>query len=309
MSRSGERTTGRLLEASGQRVHRVGGDEDVALDGVARARRAAGPVEARRARVARGPALTVHDADLALVAVRVAADELRDDLVRRPSGTEQLESAWAVREVGARLGRHGADFGLRGRHRCADRKELGLNGHTPLARLQVAGDDRVGRDAGLRGGSAHGLAADRPRERVSMRDRTCVAAARFLFSSYRSSASPTSSGLIGATRLDQNLGEVRERRALEVEGVRSLHQRKRIPADPTASAWRPRCWIDACLHLPPHRLRRHVLLVAELASYLRLRLRLLPPAEDAEEAAESGSERRQQPCWPRSARISQKPPR
>ena len=41
---------------------------------------------------------------------------------------------------------HGPHLGLGRGHRRAHGQELGLDGDAPLARLEVAGDDRVGRD-------------------------------------------------------------------------------------------------------------------------------------------------------------------
>src|SRR5581483_7947823 len=78
-----ERRPRRRLERLGERLDRLGRDEQVPLRGKARARDAAGPGQALGARVRGAPPGRVDDADLALLPTRVGGREPADDLVRR----------------------------------------------------------------------------------------------------------------------------------------------------------------------------------------------------------------------------------
>ena len=141
-----ERLPGRPLEGVGEPVHRGLRDEDVALGRVAGARPAAGPRVAAFAGVRRRASLAVDDAELPLRAALVRGGQPLDDLLGRESLAEQRQAVRAVARVRVRLRRDRADVRLRPGDDRADGEELRLDGDTPLARLEVAGDDRVGGD-------------------------------------------------------------------------------------------------------------------------------------------------------------------
>ena len=142
----GERPPRRALEGRRQRVHGGRRDEDVPLRRVARPGRPAGPLEALGARVGRRAPMRVDDAELAVLAPLVGADERPHDVLRRVALAQEREPVGPVGEVRPGLRRDRADLGLGGRHGGAHGEELRLDGDAPLARLEVAGDDRVRRD-------------------------------------------------------------------------------------------------------------------------------------------------------------------
>src|SRR5262249_5610496 len=144
----GERPAGRALERCCERIHGVGGDEDVPLRRVPLAGAAARPGHAPGARKAAPSPLRVDDTELALVATLVAGRQSLDALVRRESLREKLEPLRSVARVGVGLGRDGADRRAGPGDDRADSEELRLRGNAPLARAEVAGNDRVGRDDG-----------------------------------------------------------------------------------------------------------------------------------------------------------------
>ena len=142
----GERISHRSLEGLRQGVDGRRRDEDVALRRVARSRAAAGPFVAFGAGEGGGAAVAVDDAQLPGFASFVVGGEPRDDLVGGTPLAEQREPVRPVARIGVRLRRDRADVRLGPRHDGADREELRLHRHAPLRCLEVAGDDREGRD-------------------------------------------------------------------------------------------------------------------------------------------------------------------
>ncbi len=147
-----------LEQARGQRAALGGGerlregrdrlraDQDVPLCGEGRARRSARPVHAPLSGEARAAAAAVDHADLPLAAVVVGRGEPLDDLLRAQPLPQERQPVRAVAGVRVGLRRDGADARLGPRHHRADGQELRLGGDTPLARVEVAGGDRVRRD-------------------------------------------------------------------------------------------------------------------------------------------------------------------
>ena len=137
---------GRRLERLRERVDGLSGDEDVPLRRVAGAGAAAGPVVAARAGEARAAPCRVDDSELAALALVVGLGQPAHDLVGGQSLAQEREPVRAVAGVGVRLGRDGADLRLGPGNDRPDREELRLHRDAPLARVEVAGDDRVGAD-------------------------------------------------------------------------------------------------------------------------------------------------------------------
>ena len=197
----------RVEQPAGERRVRVGGlpgrlhglddvlaGEDVALDGVAVAGEAAGPVEAGVPGVRGGAAVDVDDADLAVVAALVV---LEQPLQRDRGGravVEVGERLALVGDVGVGLGGDRADAGHRGRYGGADGEELGGHGHPP--RLSVGGPghdrERHGRDPS---DDRSGLCAPRPEAGLDVRgelDRVLPAARLPVASAATAGSSPRS---------------------------------------------------------------------------------------------------------------------
>ena len=84
-----------------------------------------------------------------MVAALVLARELVDDLLGGEAFAKQLEPVRPVARVRVRLGRDGSDVRLRPGDDRADGEELRLDRDAPLLRVEVDGDDRVGREIGL----------------------------------------------------------------------------------------------------------------------------------------------------------------
>ena len=141
-----ERPARRRGEGRRERSDGLLADEDVALRGEARAGLPAGPVEALAAREGGAAAGRVDDAELAVLASLVGLGERLDRLGGARAVAQEREPVRPVAWVRVRLGRDGADTRLGPRHHRADREELRLRGDAPVARLEVAGRDRVGRD-------------------------------------------------------------------------------------------------------------------------------------------------------------------
>ncbi len=107
---------------------------------------AAGPVHAGRARVRGAAAVTVDDAELAVVAFVVGARQSLHDLVGGDTVAQQREPVGPVARIRVGLRRDRADPGLGPGHDRADREELRLRGDAPLAGVEVARGDRVSGD-------------------------------------------------------------------------------------------------------------------------------------------------------------------
>src|SRR5262249_31941150 len=89
-----------------------------------------------------------------------------------------------------------------------------------------------------------------------------------------------------------DLGKVAERCALIAKPIRPLGDCYRLAREHLGLAMLTAGGVDACLHLSPQQLRRHVLLIAEPTTEPGLRLSLLVPPECAERAAKPRRKRR-----------------
>ena len=139
----------RALEGLGERVDGLRGDEDVPLGGVAGAGAPACPVVAAGAGEARGASLGVDHPELTTVALVVRVGQSGDDGLRVQAVAQQCQPVRAVAGVRVRLRRDGARVRLSPGHDRPDGEELRLHRHTPLARVEVARDDRVRADRRL----------------------------------------------------------------------------------------------------------------------------------------------------------------
>ena len=136
--------------------------QDVALDRVAVAGDAAGPVEAGVSGVRGRAAVQVDDAELAVVAALVVLDQPleRDRGVR--AVVEVGESLALVGDVRLGLGRDRPDPGDRRRHRGAHREELGCHRHPPRLAVVGPGHDRERHVCTFAGREARGVSVSRP---------------------------------------------------------------------------------------------------------------------------------------------------
>ena len=141
-----ERLVRRRGERFRQRVDRRLGHEDVSLRRVARAGAAAGPFEATAARERRAAAVSIDDAELPLVSAVVGRRERVHDVLRAPSVAEERQPLGAVTRIRVRLRRDRADVRFRPRDDAAHREELRLHADSPLACVEIAGGDGIGRD-------------------------------------------------------------------------------------------------------------------------------------------------------------------
>jgi hypothetical protein len=116
----------------------------VALGRVALAGDPPCPVEAALPRVRRRAALGVDDAELSVGAAFVGLGQALDDLLGGKPLAQERQPVGPVAHVRKCLGGNRADVGLRRGDAGAYGEELGLHRHSPLGRLEVAGDDRVG---------------------------------------------------------------------------------------------------------------------------------------------------------------------
>ena len=123
------------------RDHELAG-QDVALDRVAVAGHAAGPVEAGVAGVGGRAALGVDDADLPVVASVVLLEEPEQGHRRGGPVVEVRERQPLVGDVGVGLGGDGTDLRHGGRYDGTDGQELRGDGDTP--RLTVGGASHDG---------------------------------------------------------------------------------------------------------------------------------------------------------------------
>jgi hypothetical protein len=89
----------------------------------------------------------VDYAELTVIAPVVGAGQPLDDLAGGAALAEQAEPVRPVAGVGVGLCRNGADLRLGPGDDRADGQELRLDRDAPLPCVQVAGDDRVRRDA------------------------------------------------------------------------------------------------------------------------------------------------------------------
>ena len=135
------------LERLRERVDRRGRDEDVPLRRVAVAGAAAGPVVAPRAgeRLALGPARRRRRAGAGRGPSSASSSRSTTSAAPQPL-PEQREPVRPVARVRVRLRRDGAGLRLGPGDDRADGEELRLHRDAPLARVEVAGDDRVRRD-------------------------------------------------------------------------------------------------------------------------------------------------------------------
>ena len=136
----------------------LGPGEDVALDGVAGAGHAAGPVVALGAGVRRRVALGVDDARLAVLGLVVLLDEARQRHLGGGPVVEVGQGEELPRHVGLGLGRDGAHPGDRGGDGGADGEELGGDGHAPRLAVVGPGHDREGHGPTLVGGGTDTMA-------------------------------------------------------------------------------------------------------------------------------------------------------
>ena len=105
-----------------------------------------GPVVAVGAGPGGGRAGCIDHSELALVASLVLRDQPLDDLAGAQALAQEREPVRAVARVCVRLRRDSPHLRLGPRDDEADGEELGLDGYSPLLRLEIAGRDRERRD-------------------------------------------------------------------------------------------------------------------------------------------------------------------
>ena len=133
---------GGRLPGGDHRQHDVLAGQAVALDRVALAGLAAGPVDAGAPGVGGRTALDVDDADLAVVAALVLLEQPQQRDRRGRPGVEVGERQSLVGDVGVGLGGDGTHAGHGGRHGGPDGQELRGHGHPPGLSVGGPGHDR-----------------------------------------------------------------------------------------------------------------------------------------------------------------------
>lgn len=136
---------GRTLECQVHLLHHLRSGQDVALNGNPGRRRPTGPVEARVAGEGGTPAPGVDQADLALISIIIAGQEVLERLESGHSRGQQLQAPRPVSGIGQRLSGDSSGAGCGPRDDCPDGRELRGDGDTPGGPGRIEGDDREGR--------------------------------------------------------------------------------------------------------------------------------------------------------------------
>jgi len=137
--------TGRVLECQVHLFDHLRSGKDVALNGNPRRRRPTGPLEARVAGKGGTPAPGVDQADLALISIIVAGQEVLERLKRRHSRGQQLQASRPVRGIGQRLRSDSSGAGCGPWDDSPDGRELRGDSDTPGGPGRIEGNDREGR--------------------------------------------------------------------------------------------------------------------------------------------------------------------